>query len=153
MMDDIKALREKTGAGIMDAKKALLEANGVMAEAEKILREKGLVKAEKKAERNTGSGRVFCYTHVTGKVGAMIEMACETDFVAENEEFAKLCKEIAMQVASMEPKNLEELLAMEYIRDGSKKVDDLVKELIAKTGENMRIVRFVRYELGEESSI
>ena len=148
MMEKIKELRELTGAGIMDAKRALEEANGDMKRAQEIIAEKGLTKAEKKSDRVTGSGRVYSYIHATGKVGAMVEIACETDFVADNADFVTLCKEVAMQVASMNPENVDVLLAMDYIRDGSKKIDDLVKAMIAKTGENMKVVRFCRFELG-----
>jgi elongation factor Ts len=148
MMEEIKKLREQTGAGVMDAKRALEEAGGDMEKAEKIIIEKGLAKAEKRSEREVGCGKVFAYTHATGKVGAMVEIAVETDFVADTEEFSNLCKEVAMQVASMEPANVDELLEQDYIRDGSKKIKDLVTELIGKTGENTKIVRFMRFELG-----
>lgn len=149
MMDQIKQLREKTGAGVMDAKRALEEANGDMARAEAIIMEKGLAKAEKKSDRAVKSGLVYTYSHL-GRVGVMLELNCETDFVAQNEEFAALCKEIAMQVASMDPENVEALLAQEYIRDSSKTIETLIKALIGKTGENMSLRRFVRFELGEE---
>ena len=150
MIDEIKKLREKTGAGVMDIKKALAEAKGDLKKAEQIIREKGLDKAKKKADRDVLSGLVYAYLHQTGKIGAMVEIACETDFVASNEEFKNLTKEIAMQVASMNPKNVEELLKQDYFRDTSKKVEDVLKELIGKVGENMKIVRFVRFELGEK---
>lgn len=150
MMEEIKKLREKTGAGVMDAKRALEEAGGDMEKAEKIIIEKGLAKAEKRSEREVVSGRVYAYIHATGKVGAMVEVAVETDFVANTEEFSSLCKEVAMQVASMNPESVEELLEQDYIRDGSRKVKDLVNELIGKTGENAKIVRFCRFELGED---
>ena len=150
MIDEIKKLREKTGAGVMDIKKALAEAKGDLKKAEQIIREKGLDKAKKKADRDVLSGLVYAYLHQTGKIGAMVEIACETDFVASNEEFKSLTKEIAMQVASMNPKNVEELLKQDYFRDTSKKVEDVLKELIGKVGENMKIVRFVRFELGEK---
>ena len=150
MIDEIKKLREKTGAGVMDIKKALAESKGDLKKAEQIIREKGLDKAKKKADRDVLSGLVYAYLHQTGKIGAMVEIACETDFVASNEEFKNLTKEIAMQVASMNPKNVEELLKQDYFRDTSKKVEDVLKELIGKVGENMKIVRFVRFELGEK---
>ncbi len=149
MLDQIKELREKTGAGIMDAKKALVEANGNMAEAEEIIRQKGLTKAAKKSDREMKSGLVYTYNHL-GRVGVMVEVNCETDFVAKNEEFTALAKEIAMQVASMNPGSVEELLSQEYIRDSSQTIDDLIKALIGKIGENMNVRRFVRFELGEE---
>ena len=147
MLDKIKELREKTGAGVMDAKKALEEAKGDLAVAEEIIAKKGLMKAASKSEREVASGRVQSYIHNTGRVGAMVELACETDFVAKTEEFITLCKEIAMQVASMDPDDVEVLLKQAYIRDGSKTIEDLVKALIAKTGENTKIVRFVRFAL------
>ena len=149
MMDKIKKLRDKTGAGVMGVKKALEEAKGDMKKAEEIVRKKGLAKAAKKSDREVNSGLIYSYVHQTGKVGAMIEMACETDFVAQNDEFVGLCKEVAMQIASMNPKDVKELEEMSYIRDSSKKVGELVKELVGKIGENMRIVRFPRFELGE----
>jgi elongation factor Ts len=149
MLEKIKKLRDKTGAGVMDVKKALEEAKGEMKKAEEIIREKGFAKAAKKSDREVKSGLIYSYVHQTGKVGAMVEIACETDFVAKNDEFIALCKEIAMQVASMNPKNVKELESQSYIRDSGKKVGDLVKELVGKVGENMKIVRFSRLELGE----
>ena len=147
MLDKIKQLREKTGAGVMDAKRALEEAKGDMAKAEELIAQRGLTKAANKADREVKSGRVYAYIHSTGRVGAMVEVACETDFVANTEDFTTLCKEIAMQVASMDPADVEELLKQDYIRDGGKKIDDLIKALIAKTGENIKIIRFVRFGL------
>ncbi len=147
MMDKIKELREKTGAGVMDAKKALEEAKGNMAKAEELIAQRGLTKAANKADREVKSGRVYAYIHSTGRVGAMVEVACETDFVANTEDFTSLCKEIAMQVASMDPADVEVLLAQDYIRDGSKTIGDLVKALIAKTGENIKVIRLVRFRL------
>lgn len=150
MMDKIKELREITGAGVMDAKKALEETGGDMDKAVDAIRARGLAKAEGKSDREVRSGRVYCYTHSGGSSAAMVEVACETDFVAKTPEFEALCKEIAMQVVSMEPASVEDLMKQEYIRDGSKTIEDLVKELIAKTGENIRVIRFARFKLGEE---
>jgi elongation factor Ts len=150
MMDKIKELREKTGAGVMDAKNALVESNGDMAKAIEIITAKGLAKAEKRSDREVRSGKIYCYVHGNGTAGAMLELACETDFVANTDEFNLLCKEIALQIVSMNPKDTEELMAMDYIRDGSKTIDGLVKELIGKTGENIRVTRFARYKLGVE---
>lgn len=147
MLDKIKQLREKTGAGVMDAKKALEEARGDLAKAEELIAQRGLTKAANKADREVKSGRVYAYIHTTGRVGALVEVACETDFVANTEDFTVLCKEIAMQVASMDPADVEVLLAQDYIRDGGKKIEDLVKALIAKTGENIKVIRFVRFAL------
>lgn len=148
MLDKIKELREITGAGVMDAKKALEETKGDVAKAIEIIRAKGLAKAESKSDREVNAGKVYCYTHNGGVAGAMVEVACETDFVANNPEFEVLCKEIAMQVCSMNPETVEDLLAMPYIRDGSKTMEQLVKELIGKTGENIRVMRFSRFKLG-----
>lgn len=149
MIEEIKQLREKTGAGVMDAKKALEESGGDMRKAEEIIAAKGIVKAEKKADREVKSGLVYGYTH-QGRVGVLVEISCETDFVAKNPEFEGLCKEVALQVASMDPENVEELLEQDYIRDGNKKIKDLVTGLIGKIGENIQIRRFVRFELGGE---
>lgn len=150
MMDKIKELREKTGAGVMDAKKALEETNGDIEKAIEIIRAKGLAKAASKSDREVKSGRVYCYTHAGGSAGSMVEVACETDFVAKTPEFETLCKEIALQVVSMSPETVEDLLKMDYIRDSSKTIEELVKELIGKTGENIQIVRFARFKLGEK---
>ncbi|NCP47457.1 translation elongation factor Ts [Candidatus Collierbacteria bacterium CG1_02_44_10] len=149
-MDKIKELREKSGAGVMDAKKALEEAGGDMDKAIEVIRAKGMAKAASKSDREVNSGRVYCYTHGGGSSASMVEVACETDFVAKTPEFENLCKEVALQVVSMNPVSVDELLKQEYIRDGGKTVDDLVNELIAKTGENMRVIRFARFKLGEE---
>jgi len=150
MMDKIKELRVNTGAGVMDAKKALEEAGGDMNKAAEIIRAKGLAKAESKSNREVNSGKVYCYTHGGGTSAAMVEVACETDFVAKTPEFETLCKEIALQIVSMNPESVEVLLKQEYIRDGGRTIEELVKELISKTGENIQIVRFARFKLGEE---
>ena len=150
MLDKIKELREKTGAGVMDAKNALEETKGDIAKATEIIIAKGLAKAEKRSDREVRSGKVFTYTHGNGSAGAMVEVACETDFVANTDEFNTLCKEVALQVVSMNPKDVEELMGMAYIRDGSKTIDQLVKELIGKTGENIRVTRIARFKLGVE---
>jgi len=150
MIDQIKELREITGAGVMDAKKALEEAKGDMEKAIELIRSKGLAKAEGKSDREVKSGKVFCYTHNGGIAAAMVEVACETDFVAKTPEFETLCKEIAMQIVSMNPKDSEDLMAQPYIRDATLTIEELVKELIAKTGENIRVSRFVRFKLGME---
>jgi len=150
MMDKIKELREKTGAGVMDAKKAIEESQGDVAKAIEIIKAKGLAKAESKSDREVRSGKVYCYTHAGGSAAAMVEIACETDFVAKTPEFEALCKEIAMQVVSMNPENVDELMKQDYIRDGSQTIEQLVKTLVGKTGENIRVTRFARFKLGEE---
>lgn len=151
MIEKIKKLRAETGAGILDIKQALNKSNGDIEKAKKLLEKQGLAKASKKSERITNEGLIFSYIHVNNKVGAMVEMRCETDFVARTEEFQTLAKEVAMQVAAMSPSSIEELMSQDYIRDPGKKLEDLVKESIAKLGENIRLIRFVRYELGEEN--
>lgn len=147
-VDDIKKLREETGAGVMEAKKAL-EKFGSYEKAKEELIKVGALKAAKKADRATTEGLVYSYIHSTGKVGSLVEINCETDFVANTPDFKKLCQEVAMQVAAIPAENVEELLNLEYIRDGSKKVSDLVSEAIAKLGENIKISRFTRFKIGE----
>lgn len=147
-MDTIKQLREKTGAGVMDAKKALEESNGDMDKATEWVRQRGLAKAAKKADRDAKEGVIASYVHMN-KVAALVELSCETDFVARNEEFQHLGREVAMQVASMSPENVKELMAMQYNRDPKKTIEELVKELSGKIGEKMEVKRFVRYQVGE----
>ena len=142
-------LRNKGITG-KQAEKALEEAGGSMDKAIEFIRAKGLARAEEKSDRDVQSGRVYCYTHLDGVSAAMVEVACETDFVAKTPEFETLCKEIAMQVVSMNPKNVDELLAQPYIRDATKTIEQLVKELVGKTGENIRVIRFARFKLGTE---
>ena len=147
--EQVKALREKCGAGVMECRTALEEVMGNEKKAFEILKKRGREVAEKKKERETKQGIIEAYTHCGGKVVAVVELLCETDFVARNEEFRALAHELAMQVAAMKPKNTEELLKQEYIRDASKKVEDLLAELIGKIRENIKIGRIARFELGE----
>jgi len=144
---EIKRLREATGAGIMEVKKALEEAKGSEKQAKQILKKKGLEKLKKRADKATAEGQVYAYVHAGGRVGALVMVKCETDFVAKSEEFQNLCKELAMQVASMEPKDVKELLKQDYIRDPKKKVGDLVKETAAKVKENVVVEKIVRLSL------
>ncbi len=139
-MDQIKELREETGAGIMDVRKALTESDGDTKKAKVWLEKKGMKRAEDKSERVTEAGYVFSYVHFNGKVGSLIKIACETDFVAKTEDFQNLGKEIAMQVASMKPESVEELLKQDYLRDTSKTIEAMIKVLSGKTGENIRVV-------------
>ncbi|PJA40966.1 translation elongation factor Ts [candidate division WWE3 bacterium CG_4_9_14_3_um_filter_34_6] len=143
----LKKLREETGAAVMDAKRALDESNGDIEKAKKILIEKGVEKAEKKSEREIKAGRIFTYVYGEGKVASIVKLGCETDFVAKNEEFEKVGTEIAMQITAMNPKNVEELLGQDYIRDSSKTIKDLITSVIAKTGENITLVEFSRLEI------
>jgi len=145
----IKELREKTGAGINDCREALLESKGDLKKAEEILQKKGFEKALRKGDRETGQGLVESYVHA-GRIGVLVELNCETDFVARTDEFKTLAHEIALQVSSMNPKNVDELLEQEYIRDGSKTIQDLIKAAIAKLGENIVLGRFHRIEIGRE---
>lgn len=146
-IDRIKKIREETGAPVVGIKRALEEAFGDEKKAKEILRKEGFERAEKKAEREIKAGQVFAYTHHSGKVGAMVALGCETDFVARTDEFQNLGKEIAMQVASMKPKDLNDLLAQEYIREPGKTMADLIKEIVAKTGENIQVISFDRSEI------
>ena len=144
---DIKTLREITQAGFSDCKAALEEALGDLKKAQEILRKKGFEKAAKKGDRATGQGLVESYVHQNGKVGVLVSLLCETDFVARTDEFRSLSHEVAMQVAAMNPKDIPALLKQEYIRDGSKTIDELIKETIAKLGENIQIGDFKRSEI------
>ena len=190
----IKELREKTGAGIVDCKKALQEGGGDVEKAVEILRKKGAAKAAKKAERATAEGAVFSYIHAGGKVGALVELNCETDFVARNETFKELGHEIALQVAAMAPEFVSKedvpaevvekekeilrqqalaegkpehivekivegrlskfyaekcLLEQPWIKDDSKTIKDLITDYITKLGENIKVKRFARFEVGK----
>lgn len=140
----IKELREATQAGFSDCKNALEEAAGDMKKATEILRKKGFEKAAKKSDRATGEGFVASYVHQNGKVGVLVSLLCETDFVARTDEFKSIAHEIAMQVAAMDPKDNAALLKQEYIRDGSKTIDELIKEGITKLGENIQLASFTR---------
>jgi len=150
--DLIRKVRDKTGAPIMRVKFVLEEFNGDEGKAEKKLMKEGFDKIAKKKDRKTLQGLVGVYKHHSGKVGSMVEVLCETDFVARNKLFTEFTKDLAMQVASMDPKNKKELENQDFIKDPSKKVSDLMKELIMKTGENVKIGRFFRIELGEKEN-
>ncbi len=142
-VSDIKKLREMTGAGIADCREALEVAKGDREKAIEYLKKKGIEKAAKKGERETNHGIVFSYVH-GGKIGVLVSLLCETDFVAKTDEFLNLGKEIALQVASMNPKDVKELLEQPNIRDPKLTVDDMIKAVIGKLGENIKIDRFER---------
>ena len=156
----IKELREKTGAGIMECKKALEDAAGDLGKAADLIKERGLAMAEKKAGREASQGLIDSYVHA-GRIGAMIELNCETDFVARTDDFKRLAREIAMQVAATNPTRISgqesssdgdvPLLDQPYIRDPGRTVQDLVNETIAKVRENIVIRRIARFELGGSS--
>ncbi len=159
----IKTLREQCGAGVMDCRNALVETAGDAEKALQILKEKGLLQAEKKAERVTAEGLVEAYVHTGGRIGAMVELNCETDFVARTDEFKELAHNLAMQITAQSPQCIDEaempegtdvepevacLLRQPYIRDPGMTIRDLIIETIAKVGENIRVSRFARFELG-----
>lgn len=141
-MSQIKELREKTKAGVMDAKKALEESNGDMKKAEAWIRQKGMQRAESKADRATEEGVVVAYVHHNNRAGALVKLNCETDFVAMNTEMTNLGREIGMQVVSMQPKTVDELLKQEYVRDPSLTVAQLIKNTAGKLGENVQLKEF-----------
>ncbi|MFC1929352.1 translation elongation factor Ts [Chloroflexota bacterium] len=159
----IKDLRDQCGAGIMDCRNTLVETGGDMEKALQILKEKGILKAEKKAERETSQGLIEAYIHAGGRIGAMVEVNCETDFVARTDEFKELTHNIAMQVAAMCPQFISKeeipegtdvelqaacLLHQPFIKDLTMTVQDTIVEAIAKVGENIKVRRFTRFELG-----
>jgi elongation factor Ts len=148
--DQIRELRKKTGAPMMRAKKVLEKFEGNEKKAEAFLKKEGFEKISKRTDRATSQGLIKTYVHHSGKVASVVELFCETDFVARNELFGELAYNLALQVASMDAKDAKELETQDYIRDSSKKVSDLVKEVIAKTGENVRIGRIIRIELGKK---
>lgn len=146
---DIAKLREDTGAGVMECKRALEEAKGDFVKAKKILAQSADAIAKKKADRATKSGIIECYCH-GGKIGVLLEVVCESDFVAKNEDFKAMVHNIAMQIASMSPSNIDELLVQEYIMDSSLTIADYIKSIVLKIRENIQVKRFERFELGEE---
>jgi elongation factor Ts len=161
--DQIKKLRDKTGVPIMRVKKVLEEMMGDLPadathqalqagekKAEKLLEKEGFEKAAKRKGRETSQGLIEAYVHHSGKVASMIELLCETDFVARNKLFRELAHNLVLQAASMEAKGTKEFMKQEFIKDPSKTIGDLVKETIVKTGENIRIGRVIRVELGKE---
>ena len=163
-LESIKTLRSRTSAGVMDCKRALEETGGDLAKAEELLKQRGVALAGRKAARDVREGVVECYIHTGNRVGAMVELNCETDFVARTEEFKELAHSLAMQVAAMAPRyvdngevppedtvNPEEacLLEQPFIKDPSRTVGELISDLVARMGENVRVRRFERFALGE----
>lgn len=143
----LKKLREETKARISDCKKALEESKGDYKKSLEFLKKHGLEKADKKKDRETSQGLVEAYIHQNGKVGAIVEILCETDFVAKTDEFKSLAHEVAMQVCAMNPKDVETLLKQEYIRDSSLTIEKLVKSTIGKLGENITVKNITRFEI------
>lgn len=163
--DDVRRLRSETGAGVMDSKRALEQAEGDFERAKGLLREQGIAAAEKRSGRDTSQGVVESYIHAGGRIGALVEVNCETDFVARTDAFRALARDVAMQVAAMDPLALTEedvpedapgersthaLLSQAFIKDSGKTVQDLVQEQMSQTGESVRIARFSRFELGSD---
>lgn len=159
----VKELRESTGAGVMDAKRALEEAAGDSKRAVEILREKGVQAAAKRSDRATNQGVLEAYIH-QNRIGVLVEINCETDFVANTEDFRGLAKSIALQIAAMNPQVVAPedregkdligtdaevcLVSMPFIKEPSRTIGDLIRDAVAKTGENIRVSRFSRFELG-----
>jgi len=169
--DEIKRLREETSCGVIDCKKALDEAKGDFAKAKELLRKRGLEMAAKKSDRVAKEGRVEAYIHNGNKIGVVVEVNCETDFVARSEDFCKFTRELALHIAAVSPKYIKKedvpadvlakeadkeafykancLLAQAYVKDPGKSIQDLLNELVAKIGENIIVSRFIRYKVGE----
>jgi elongation factor Ts len=165
--EDIKLLREETGCGVIDCKKALEESQGNRDKAKDLLRKRGLEMALKKSDREAKEGRVEAYIHNGNKIGVVVEVNCETDFVARSEDFIRFSKDLAMHIAAMSPRyiKMEEvpadilakepdtkqycLLQQAFVKDASKSIQDYLNELVAKIGENIRVSRFVRFKVGE----
>lgn len=145
----VKELRERTGIGLMDAKKALVEAAGDMDKAIAVLKEKGAAVADKKASRAASEGIVETYTHA-GRIGVTVEVNCETDFVARNPEFREFAHDVAMQIASMAPASVDDLYEQPFIKNPSLTMREVRNSLVQKIGENIQIKRFIRFELGGE---
>ena len=166
-LEAIKALRKKTSASLNDVRAALEASGGNEAKALEYLRQRGAAIAEQRQGRATGQGRIEAYVHHDGRIGALIEVNCETDFVARTAEFIQFCRDLAMQVAAMEPRYLQAqdapagtslsveerkaqcLLEQPFVKDQGTTVGDLLKTLIAKTGENVVVKRFTKFGLGD----
>ena len=144
MLELIKEIREQTGAGVVDVKKALDESAGDKEKALDILRKQGLKKADKKASRIAGEGTVVSYIHADGKSGAMVKLLCETDFVAKNDKFKELANDIAMHIVAMNPADNEELYSQAFVKNPEVTVEGLIKENIATIGENIKVDSFVK---------
>jgi elongation factor Ts len=161
--EDVKKLREATGAGMLDCKKALDDTDGDFEKAKENLRKKGFESAAKRAERETAEGLVQSYIHHNSRLGVLVELNCESDFVARTDDFRKLGQQIALHIAGAAPLYVSSedvpdgadgdpketvLLQQPFVQDESRTIEDLIKETISKTGENIRVKRFARFELG-----
>ncbi len=143
----LKQLREETDVSYTLCKEALEKSNNNLEKAKKILFEKGAEKMNKRLNKKTTEGAIFSYIHHNKKIASLIELQCQTDFVSKNKEFQKLGNELAMQIASSNPKTINELKKQPYIREGDKSINNIIKESMLKLGENIKIKRFVRWEL------
>jgi len=148
-MEKIKKLRDETGAGLLEIRNILEEVGGDFEKAKDELMKNVASKAAKKSDRIVEDGLVYSYVHNSGKVGSLVLVGCETDFVAKTDDFQKLCKEIAMQICTEDYESVEDLLNAEYVRDPSKKIVDLVNETTAKVGEKVEIRKFAKFTVGE----
>ncbi len=148
-LDQLKKLREETSAGVSDCRQALEDAGGDYEKAKKLLTARGMEKAAKKADRQALQGIIESYIHANGKVGVLVELRCETDFVARTDAFKALAHELCLQIAAMKPKDVKELLKSAYIRDAAVSIESLIATTIAKVGENITVARFDRMELGQ----
>lgn len=146
MINDISKLRESTGAGVMECKKALDAADGDLDRAKSIIQEQGLLKAEKKANRATGAAILESYIH-NNRIGVLLELRAETDFVVRSESFKVLAKDLAMHISAAAPESVDDLLKQPFVKDESVTIEQLIKGAIARIGENIQVARFVRYEV------
>ena len=147
MLEKIKILRQESGASLAEVRSALAESGWDLSRAKELLREKLGAIAEKKSHREVRAGVVEAYVHSNSRIGVLMELHCETDFVARNPEFRKLAHDLAMHIAAMAPQDAETLAKQEFIRDPLKKVDEVVRQAIGVFGENIKIGNFVRFEL------
>ena len=146
-IDDLKKIRNMTGASVDAIRKALEETDGEIEMALELLKDRGAMAAAKKAGRQTGEGIISYYVHANSRVGVLVKLLCETDFVARTEQFRELGHELSMHIAAMDPINIENLLSQTYIRDQDMTIDALIKDYIAKLGENIKIGEFCRFEI------
>ena len=146
-LNQIKSLRDATGVGIMEAKKALIDTNGDVSKATQLLKKWGAEKLAGREDKATNEGQVFAYTHHDGRLGSLVKLTCETDFVARSQEFQTLGKELALQVAGMEAKTPVKLLKQAYVRDPSKTIADLISEVAVKVKEKIVVAEVVRMKV------
>ncbi|MFA7300847.1 MAG: elongation factor Ts [Candidatus Shapirobacteria bacterium] len=147
IFDLVKKIRGETSYSIGEIKIAVEKAEGDEKKAKEFLKELGFKQLEKRADKEVHQGRIATYTHSTGKIGVMVELLCETDFVAKNDEFVNLTRDLCLQVTAMDPESSEELLKMDFIKDPSQKVSDLIAALAGKFGENVKLGRIARFEI------